>query len=423
MTIPVTLLHVALLFWASYTLWKKQTVLREFFWPALALKMLAGVALGLVYTYYYSVADTFVYFRDASTVAALARRDFGAYVTFLFSDSGSITLPLTFQEPRALLLTRITSVFNLLTDDNYWVTGFYYSLVSFSAAWFLVTTICRHIPTAKSATLIAFLFLPSAVFWSSGLLKESLALACLYFLTGIFLKVWFRERGRPWEYVVAFLSLLVFWKLKYYYAGVFLPVAVTALLFRFMIGKRCSSSPALEALVWCLIFIIPVAVVSFLHPNFYPDRLLNVVLLNHEAYRAVSAPEDLVVFRDLQANAVSFLKNAPWALFSGLFRPLPWEVSALIQVLPSLENTLMLGMSLAAASRYRRYALSPHRLLLLAAVTYVVILCVMITFSTPNFGTLSRYKTAYISFFVLVILSDNPLLKYIERSFHRLVSH
>jgi hypothetical protein len=147
-----------------------------------------------------------------------------------------------------------------------------------------------------------------------------------------------------------------------------------------------------------------------------------VILENNAAYNAMSAPEDVVHFSELDPNPMSFLKNSPWALFSGLFRPLFWETSSIIQVLPAVENTIVLFLFLAACFRYKSYVSSPHRTLLLAVTVYVILLCIPITFSAPNFGTLSRYKTAYISFFVLMILCNNPLLNSMERSFRRLVS-
>lgn len=168
--------------------------------------------------------------------------------------------------------------------------------------------------------------------------------------------------------------------------------------------------------------IIPLGLIMFAHPNFHRDRLLKVILENNAAYNAMSAPEDVVRFNELDADPVSFLKNSPRALFSGLFRPLLWETSAIIQVLPAVENTMVLFLFMAACFRCKSYISSPHRTLLLAATVYVVLLSVLLTFSAPNFGTLSRYRTGYISFFVLLILCNNPLLKYMERSFRRLVS-
>ena len=419
----VAVIHLIVIVAVAFQFYRReQTSLRKFFWPALALKLISGICLGLLYTHYYSVADTFAYFKEASTVASLAKEDFLSYVkVLLFSDQ--MALPgLAMIEPRAAFMIRLTSIFNLITGDNYWAVGFYFSFISFLGTWFLVRVISQHIPAAALAAVIAFLFLPSVVFWTSGLLKESLAMAALFFLTGVFLEIWFNERVTFWNGCVAVLCFWIFWKLKYYYAGVFVATVCTTLVYKGVARKRFSLSPGAEAIVWIGILTVPLVVVSFLHPNFHFDRLFNVIVVNNAAYNSLSAPDNIVHFRNLTDAPVSILQNAPWALFSGLFRPLCWEVSSVIQFLQGVENTFLLLLFVASCLRFKIYFTSPHRPLILCLVVYVIILCVFLTLSAPNFGTLSRYRTGYISFFAFIIFCNNPVFQYVERSITRLVS-
>jgi hypothetical protein len=197
----LTLPHIILIFSLAFLLWRKQTMeLKRIFWPALAARLVAGVCLGLLYTYYFPVGDTFAYFSDASRVADLARKDLSSYLELLFLNRHVETLSLTFQEPRALFLTKVTRVFNILTGDNYWASALYFSFISFLGAWYLVQTIATYILSVKWATVIAFLFFPSIVFWTSGLLKESLAMGAMFFLAALFLNVWFDRKLSGWEY-------------------------------------------------------------------------------------------------------------------------------------------------------------------------------------------------------------------------------
>lgn len=422
MTFLIAIFHLGLIFGIAFVLWKRQSALRTVFWPALCIKLAAGAALGLVYTYYYSVADTFHYFNDAGRLAALAQQDVGTYLEALFHNKGLDTLGLIYAEPRAVYLAKITSLFSLFTAHNYWVTGGYYSFIAFLASWFLVSEIHRNVPGATLPAVIAFLFLPSVVFWSSGVLKESLAIAGLYFVVAIFLKAWFRTRPSFLEWAAFALSLWVLWNLKYYYAGVLLPVLVAAWMYR-AVKKPAHYSVAVEWLIWSGMLLLPVLLVTFLHPNFRFGRLLAVIVENNAAYHAISDPTDVVNFFNLRPDAVSFLLNAPIAIFSGLFRPLPWDVSAAIQMLPALETTMVLVFFGAAVLRSGQYARSHYRILILAALTYVVLLAALITFAAPNFGTLSRYRSGYFSLFVFVILCNNPMLIAIERRIQRLVTH
>jgi hypothetical protein len=418
------MLNVILIFTLAFLLWRKQTAeLKRIFCPALAVKLVAGICLGLLYTYYFPVADTFVYFNDASRVAELARKDLPSYLELLFLDRNVETLSLTFQEPRALFLTKLTSIFNILTEDNYWISGLYFSFTSFLAAWCLVKTIARYIPSVTLAAVIAFLFFPSVVFWTSGMLKESLAMAALFFLVAVFLKIWFDRALGGWEYALGILSLVVFWNLKYYYVAVFVPVAFTSLFYRFLVENRVRAHLVVRALIWCGIIVLPLLVISFLHPNFNADRILGVIVTNNAAYNQFSDPGDYVRFNDVRATPLSILINAPWAIFSGLFRPMFWEAQTIVQFVAGLENTFLLVLFIGALFRVKRILASPHRLLIASLLVFVVLLCVFITISAPNFGTLSRYRVGYLAFFVFLILCDNPVAQYLERSFSRLVSH
>src|SRR5687768_1826823 len=82
--ILVTLLHLAIIGWISYLVSKQAQLPGKIFWPALAVKLLAGIALGLVYSGYYSAGDTWVYFKDGAVLAGLAKSDPGAYLGLLW---------------------------------------------------------------------------------------------------------------------------------------------------------------------------------------------------------------------------------------------------------------------------------------------------------------------------------------------------
>lgn len=421
MNLIYSILHIAVIAGLSFLMWKQQTMpLKRIFWPALFARLLGGLCLGWLYRWYYQGGDTFVYFDDASKLSSLARDNFVGYLQALFLNHNLESIGLTLEVPRALFLTKITSALNVVTGDQYWLTGFYFSLVSFLGAWVLVRTIAAHIPSVRSAAVIAFLFLPSAVFWSSGLLKESLAMGALFFLVALFLKVWFGERPPVWQYILGLIALLVLWNLKYYYVAVLVPVVVVSFGYRRVVGPKLRSRPVVSVMVWGALFVMPAIVVSFLHPNFNIDRIIAVMVSNNAVYNSISSPENLIRFINLNPSPWSIVLNAPLALFSGLFRPLPWEATSVTAWAAAIENTLLLILLVASLWRLRQGVTSPYRLLIFGAIVYVMILCVFLTISAPNLGTLSRYRVGYLPFFVFVILCENPLL---QRSWRRFVSH
>lgn len=421
MSAVIALVHLVVIVAIAFQVYRRQdAALRIWFWPALGFKLVAGVCLGLLYIYYYPVADTFLYFDHACTVADLARQNVAAYLSALVNeDSGEALLGL--KDSRASFFVKLISVFCLITNDHYWATGFYCSFLSFLGAWSLVLTIHKHIASLTTAAVVSFLFLPSFVFWSSGLLKESLTIGALLFLCAAFLGVWFRDSLSWWHVVLAGLSLWVLWTLKYYYAAVLVGVTCAAMLCKVILSRRPAVSFWLVCTIWVLVLLIPMVAVTFLHPNFRIDRFLDVVIENNAAYEAISSPGSLIRFYHLDASVGSILLNTPWALISGLFRPFVWEVSNLPQMFAAAENLLLLILFVTGLRRLGFLKTSGHGLLFISVVGYIVILAVFLTLSAPNLGTISRYRAGYICFFTFVILCNHPWLRYVERPMARFI--
>ena len=221
MKILFAILNVALVAFIIYRHWKfhRKNEIAVFYWPGLLLKIVAGIALGMVYLYYYQIpGDTFLFFEDSKKLTELARTDFLSYVRFLLFDEPTHPLwtEIVYQQSRALFMVKITSLFGLITVDNYWITSLYFSVLSFMCAWRLTITIVGSFPSAKTAAIVAFLFFPSVVFWSSGLIKESIAMAALLFLSSAVVKIWVGKQMPWWEWTLVIFSAWIEWHLKYY---------------------------------------------------------------------------------------------------------------------------------------------------------------------------------------------------------------
>jgi hypothetical protein len=192
----IYVVHIIIIISLSFQCWRKAEVpLKTFFWSALLIKLISGIVLGLVYTYYYTAGDTFQYFNDGSLLAQLARDDLQAYIRFLVSDNiAPADIHLSLSAPRAVYFSKIVSIVSLVAGNNYWMVALYFSFFSFLGCWMLVRHLHRYFPGSTVPAVLAFLFIPSVVFWTSGIIKESLAFASLLILVSLFLKIWMRDR-------------------------------------------------------------------------------------------------------------------------------------------------------------------------------------------------------------------------------------
>lgn len=383
-----------------YTSRSKQAV---FFLPALALKLLAGLAYGWLYVVYYGEAgDSLNYFHDATKLTALGRQDVGAYLKVIFwHEYAPIwdTKLMLWQEPRAFWFVKLVSILMWIGGENYWILSCYFSFFSFVGSWVLVESLSKIFPKTRYVAVIAFLFFPSVVFFGSGLTKESLAIALLGIGTARLLSPF------VWHTVPVFLGCaLGLLELKFYYLAFWAGSALVGIL-AYPIAQRFALPTWGQVSLFVSIWIGGIFVSSFI---FDFDTLVLMTVLNHNTTYIHSHPKDLVHYSihggqgyiSLDASWASLLYNAPLALEAGLFRPYIWEASDKLKLLMSLENLgILLLFMLAILSFLIRPKRTPapklatwQNLFICAVFFYVVGLLVIIALASPNMGALVRYK-------------------------------
>ncbi len=406
----VSALNLVVMAGLAVFIWKKQDPhLRPLFWPALIFKLLAGVGLGLIYQYYYSTGDTFHFFDLAKEQARLFHIDTGSYLEGMWHDADGEWKGAA----RSIFFVKILSIVAILTDGNYWITSLWFSFLSFSGSLYIVGCIMRFFPGAKMATALAFLFFPSVVFWGSGVIKESVALAALLLLSGMYLKAMMNTSPRPTEFVLGLIGFWIVWNLKYYWIAVFLPVVITSLVVHFT-SIRFKIPSRLKLYYWVVLFVVLCFGVSLLHPNFYPERFLQVVIESHQAFVKVSDPTDLIQYESLSAKWASVAVNSAWALISGIFRPFLWEANNGLKALVSLENLFIFLLCIGSLFRIKDFFKAQNRLITMSVMVYIVLLCVFLALSTPNMGSLARYKVGFLPFLIFLISYKNSFLNFVK---------
>jgi len=412
--IVLTIVHFLLIILAVYALEKRAGVTnRKLFWLAFIFHLVAGLSVGVVYTYYYSANDTWQFFADAEKLSAIAHNDFFSYLRTLFSFGENLNISTINQDLRSIFFIKIISVFCWLSMDSYWVCAGYFSLLAFVASWQLHNKITVIFQDSELASALAFLFFPSIVFWSSGLEKEALALSCIYFLSAVFLSIMTNEKIGKLYWPLILITCWIVWSLKYYWVAVFFISSATSFATK-LISTRFSWSKEHPMGTWIILLVVLGAITSFSHPNFYPADFLEMIISNHKAFTDISMDNNLIHFYHLQATWTSVIINMPWAIVSGIFRPFIGEGHGLLGLIASVENLFILLLFVTSLGNAKKTFQSPWKLLVFALLSYCVVLCVFLALSTPNFGTLSRYRVGFLPFLVFVFAYRNPLLGYVK---------
>jgi len=415
----ISLLNIALLLIIIWFLYKKarNEPLRHFFVVGLVLKILGGISLGLVYSHYYQGGDTFIFYREAVRLKEFFYESPGGFFSLLWS-GGTDSIPagqVFWDQPRALLFSAIISLLLIITFSNYWIIGMYLSVFSFWGLWVLANRIVQYYPRLKLETAIALLIFPSTIFWSSGLLKESFVMGLMAIVLSIFLELYRHSKISWLKILISTIIFIIIFQLKYYYVAILIPVLFSTVIVQVLKNKvnKIETSFNRQVKIWIVVFITITLAATSMHPNLNLDRFLEVLVLNHDLTLQASPNSGHIHFYNLTPEISSVLVNLPLAWIGGLFLPLPFQSDSMLAMLTGVENLIILIFSVAAIANCIKMSLpsSTDRLLIFACLVYCCLLGALLALSTPNYGTLARYKVGFLPFFLLLILSANPWLQ------------
>ncbi|HMJ71702.1 MAG TPA: hypothetical protein VK508_22555 [Cyclobacteriaceae bacterium] len=421
--ILVTPFVVLLLYLVAYFLRPRLTndETRSYFFLALTLKILGALAVGFLYQNYYSGGDTYNYHTHGSRIIWEVFMDdplkgmsmiFSPYGHGLYKYTSRIVF---FTDPASFFVVRVAALFDLVTFSAYSATAVLFAFVSFLGSWFMFRAFYELFPESKKKIAACIFFVPSVIFWGSGLLKDTLVIACLGFATYGIKRIFIDKRRSLLAIVMLIISLFVIFQVKKYVLLCFLPAAIF-----WVYGDNLQrvQSTMLRLMLTPLIIIITVASGLFVvvkvgenDPKYAIDRLAStakVTAYDIGFYTGKNAGSGYSL-GELDGSFQGMLKLLPQAVTVSLFRPYLWESKNALMLFSSIEASALLIITLIIL--FRR----PMRFIAALKIpTVVFCLLFSLTFafavgvSTYNFGTLTRYRIPMLPFYLLalVVIAD-----------------
>lgn len=389
----------------------------------LSIKVTFGFLLGIIYLNYYKGGDTLYYQSCFDELSGLFHKDFEAYCDLILRNKipdGFANSTISFS-PRAFFFVRLMSPFYIATGSNYWMMAIYLSVFSFSGFWILSDTLIRLFKVNSLAILSAFFLFPSVIFWSSGVLKESLISGAIAYCISIALNA--VHGTSRFTFVKIFVLLILSWILfmvKFYYFAVLFAILIPycgakILSLHWELFKHKRSYRIIAFLTFMIVFGI---LATLIHPLLHIDTIVSSLYYNYDTTLKVSKGQNTFVFEGLSTEALSFLPHALKALCNGLFGPFLWQSKKIISLIVGIENTLLLILfATFVLTNFRKDKLKKIDLEEVSLVLYVSILAIFMAFASPNWGSLVRYKIGYSPFFLLLILNRNPFITQLEERF------
>ena len=369
------------------------------------LKVLTGIALYSIYTYYYTdrlTADIFKYFDDGAILRDLARNDFSSFFSLFFGlECQTIECQETLDSMRFWsksynfglfndnqTIIRLNALIHFISFGNYQIHNILFNFLSFMGLIAIWKFLKAKFPVKKWMLILCLFLFPTVLLWTSGVLKESI----LIFALGFFLYFFFVKEGLKYKgMAIIFLALL--FGIKPYVIISLLPGFVILALLKIPNWKP------VKALIIGLVLTIGLGLLIHF---FSPMKVMDLVLDKQQVFSILAKANDagsLYYFPEMKSYSDLFI-YAPLAFFNTLFRPFIWEANGMFSVLAALENLLIIAFLFVLVFAFKKRKLEKWELFL---ILFIAVLSVLIGLTTPVFGAMVRYKMPLMPFLLILI--------------------
>jgi len=390
----------------------------KYFTRGLFIKILGAFALGSVYMFYYDGGDTTNYFQSARAYVNLAFHNpemffegwFGrpTYYEINSSFTHETTYPVYYhRDYHAFWVVRLLIPIEFFGANSYFCTSILVALITYTGAWKLYKTFLAEFPTLRKELAIACIYIPSCVFWGSGIMKDSFTLAAVGWYTfafyNFFIKRSFSLKFASYLIISSFVILAI----KPYIFFAILPGSIFWLsnqqiakisnkIMRFMVA------PILIAIGGLGGFFALQQMGDSLG-QYKVDNVLDKAATTQKDMKADYYGGKTFDIGEYDASAGGVASKAPVAIFAGLFRPGIWDVRNAVMLVSAFENTYLLILTFFLLIKLKVFGfinlirLNP---LLLFSMLFSLFFAFSVGLSISNFGSLVRLRIPELPFFV-----------------------
>lgn len=370
------------------------------------LKVMAGIFYGWIGLYYGGLAqmqDTWGFHGESITEYKLLFTDPSEYLTNLFRDpygngfSGFFASTDSYwNDLKGNILIKFFSVFNIFSFGNYYINVIFYSFITLFGAMSVFKVMNDAFPGKRLNILLATFLVPSFLYWTSGLHKEGLI------FTGISLivyAVYFATKEKKWGFkrIAALLTgLFLLLVLRNFILVIIIPAIIA-----WMAANRW---PRRSLAIFSVIYIasgIMFFMARYISPKLdFPQAVVN----KQQEFIKLKGGNSSIPIKELEPNAISFLKNTPQAINLSTIRPYPSDVRHILSLAAAIEINILLLLFVIFILWHRNGHQSRNFIYFCIFFSFSVLLA--IGFSVNNLGAIVRYRSIIMPLLVVPMLAS-----------------
>lgn len=389
----------------------------QYFLPGLSVKLFSALAFCLIYLFHYG-GDTLAYFHNMQVLKNLFYSKPIQYFELLVNGPEDGTyyffthqtgIPgYMWRDGHSFFVSRLLSPITIIFGDSFLLNTMVVATLSYLGSWKLFLMFSDKFPQLTRQMAIACLFIPSVVFWGSGIMKDTIIVFSLSMtlvsinqilqqklnirnFVGLVLSVWLMILIKPY----VFVALL---------PGVFIWVGYEPL--------QKIRSKLLRIILIPFITIVVIGGVMLTFSQFssslgkygdFESMMTKAKVTQQDLMRTDLYSSNFFNIGEITGTPGNLARLFPKAVMAGLFRPYLWEVRNVFMLMSGLENFILLMLVLSVF--FRRNVRKVFQLIgkepfLLGLFIFIIFLAFGVGLSTANFGALVRYRIPVLPVFV-----------------------
>ncbi len=400
----------------------------KYFLSGLMLKIFGGVGFAAIYLFYYQGGDTTLYFESTKSLLNLAEISPLKFLSILSGNLSNENAGLFgpqigynyyYRDFQSYSVVRFSAIFVFLGAKSYITSTILIASFTYLGLWRLFRMLYDQFKESRKSTAFAILFIPSTLFWGSGVLKDSYTLMAACLMVVSLYKIFvYRQK----------INLNIFWLIVSFYILVSLkPYIFFAIMAAFIVAMSHQYIKAIKNKV-VKTFLVPVIITIVFGIG---AQIMLVVgesvggqysSIDNLLYKASATQFDLIQdyyqgntfdIGKFEPTVTGVLSKAHFAILAGLYRPYLWDSRNPVMFISALENSLYLGLSLylllLSFLTWRRNGLKFlgkilfYDSFIVFSLTFAILFSFSVGLSTANFGALVRYKIPLIPFFLTTL--------------------
>lgn len=361
-------------------------------------KILVGFAYIFIEYHFLQGGDLEGTFFNSLSQTTLLKKDPWHFISSAFQSgydnySGLYNSRSYWNDLRNIFLEKTVGILNLFSFNNLYIDSLFYNFFIFFGHIAFYRAFKTIWPQLKTPILIGCFFIPSSMFFLSGINKDSLVfLAVSLIIYAISNSALSASRASAIRRMLLLFGALSFlFIIRNFFFTAMIPV-----LLAYYLSGRFNTKPIY---IYAAISGI-VALIFFSSPG-----LMNIVCLKQADFLQLGWAKSAVPVTVLEPNIKSFITHLPGALNTAFCRPYIWDSYSIFYFVSALELlilVILVSASVVAVIKNKKNLFGNR--LVLFCIFFALLSMLIIGYTIPILGAVTRYRSAFLPLLITPFL-------------------